>query len=241
MNLVALVAGMTYREAAAALECVQVAQIAPDGARKPRGGMKYPSGLRGLYGLYSEYLRGRGLDSDVVGSLWGAMSGGSIGRLAWRIWIPIRNAAGVDVSWTARAIGGREPRYISASPEEEAVDHKSLLYGEDLAGHAIVVVEGPLDAWRIGPGAVATLGLQVTPEQVSRIGGHPVRAICFDRERAALRRADKLASLLAQSPGDTYVVELETGDDPADADDEEVDEIRRKFLDQCLTGRGGML
>lgn len=193
-------------------------------------GVKYPFGVEPLRRPHRLYLKERGFDPDVVSLLWGVQCIGPAGRLAWRLWIPIYSEGKV-VSWTTRALNDLGRRYLSAAPNEEAVDHKTLLYGEDLAGHAVVVVEGPFDAWRIGPGAVATLGLQVTPAQAERIGRHPLRAICFDREPAALRRADKLATLLSRTPGETYFIELETGDDPANADDDEVEEIRRRFLD----------
>lgn len=192
-------------------------------------GVKYPYGLQPLLAPHRRYLVGRGFDPDVISLLWGVQSIGPVGRLSWRLWIPI-HSEGKVVSWTTRAIGERDARYVSAAPDEESVHHKTLLYGEDLAAHAVVVVEGPFDAWRIGPGAVAMLGLKITPEQVSRIGKHPLRAICCDRELSALRRAERLACSLSQYPGETYVVELETGKDPADADQYEVDQIREQFL-----------
>jgi DNA primase len=157
------------------------------------------------------------------------MATGPLGQLAWRLWIPI-TLAGVVVSWTTRAIGTTEARYVSAAPDQEAVNHKTLLYGEDKTGSAIVVVEGPLDVWAIGPGAVAIMGLQTTAEQVERIGRHPLRTICCDNEPAALHRAKRLAKVLRQYPGETYVVELETGKDPAEAERGEIEDIRRKFL-----------
>jgi DNA primase len=137
---------------------------------------------------------------------------------------------GETVSWTTRAVGTDPRRYISAAPEQEKVNHKTLLYGEELAGHAIVVVEGPIDAWAIGPGAVAIMGLHTTPEQIHRIGSHPLRAICCDNEMAALHRAERMACVLQQFPGETYIVQLETGKDPAEAEQGEIDEIRQRFL-----------
>jgi DNA primase len=137
---------------------------------------------------------------------------------------------GETVSWTTRAVGTDPRRYISASPEQEKVNHKTLLYGEELAGHAIVVVEGPIDAWAVGPGAVAIMGLQTTPKQIERIGGHPLRAICCDNEFHALARAKKMERMLQHYPGVTYIVQLETGKDPAEAEQGEIDEIRQRFL-----------
>ncbi len=194
-----------------------------------RHGVRTPAGLGPLTAPYRRYLRDRGFDPGVIQDLWEVQATGPVGHLAWRLWIPIHLDDKL-VSWTTRAIGDKEPRYISASPEQESVNLKTILYGENLAHHAVVVVEGPTDVWAIGPGAVAVLGLQVTPAQVERLGRHPLRAICFDREAAAMRRAERLGMLLDQYPGETHLIELETGSDPADADREEIDEIRYRFL-----------
>jgi DNA primase len=189
--------------------------------------VKPPPGLQALRRPHRDYLRGRGLDPDIIESLWGVRATGPVGRLAWRLWIPIE-LDGQIVSWTTRAIGDKQPRYVSAGPGEESIDHKTLLYGEDRAGHSIVVVEGPADVWAIGPGAVAVLGLTTTPQQIERIGSHPVRAVCFDA--GAERRASRLAAWLRQYPGETATIRLESGDDPAEADSEEIEELRRRFL-----------
>lgn len=197
--------------------------------RRRAGRVKIPPGLKSaLEGPFRGYLAGRGFDPEGVVSLWGVKAlSGDAGRLAWRLWIPVR-VAGEVVSWTTRAIGKRVPKYLSAGPDEEKLGHKTLLYGADLApGPAVIVVEGPLDAWAVGPGAVATFGLSVTREQVAAIGKHPLRVICFDAEPEAQVRARLLARELESLPGSTRVVELETGKDPAEADRAELDELRR--------------
>ncbi len=216
-----------------ARDCVNLLLVTPDRAvchPIAVGVVQVPTDLLPLSGPYERYLRMRGFDSNEIISTWGIQATGPVGRLAWRLWIPIR-LAGETVSWTTRAIGDDHYRYISASPEQEKINHKTLLYGEDLAGSAVIVVEGPLDAWAIGPGAVAIMGLLTTPEQIERIGRHPLRAICCDNEPAALRRAEQMADMLQQYPGETHIVELETGADPAEANADEIAELRRRFLD----------
>ena len=107
---------------------------------------------------------------------------------------------------------------------------KSLLYGEDHVRGAIIVCEGPTDVWRLGPGAVAVMGLIVTQEQIERLSRYPVRVVCFDREPEAKRRMNRLVDTLRQFSGETYAVELETGNDIASADQGEVDAVREMFL-----------
>ena len=94
---------------------------------------------------------------------------------------------GEVVSWLTRSIGDKGQRYISASEGEESMDHKGLLYGANHCGHACVVVEGPLDAWAIGPGAVALCGTGYSRAQLLRISKFPVRVICLDRGIEAQR------------------------------------------------------
>ena len=207
----------------------------PDGERprreeKPQGRLKLPSGLGPLLPAHRKYLRERGFaDTGALERLWGLQGIGVHHRLPWRIWIPV-TLEGKTVSWTTRAIGDAKARYVSASPEEEAVHHKDLLFGEDFARHGIVVCEGPFDAMRVGPGAVAVLGISITRSQVERMSRYPLRCICFDAEPSARKRAGELADLLEPFPGETVVVTLETGKDAAEASEREIRRLRREFL-----------
>jgi hypothetical protein len=194
-----------------------------------RGRLRLPRGLGPLLPAHRKYLRQRGFeDTGALERLWGLQGIGVSGRLGWRIFIPV-TLDGKTVSWTTRAIGDAAARYISASPEEEIVSHRRLLFGEDHARHAIVIVEGPFDAFRVGPGAVATLGVGFNQFQVERMARYPVRAICYDNEPSARRRARELADLLGVFPGETTVVTLDAKD-AGEASDGEIRRLRRWFL-----------
>lgn len=192
----------------------------------PRGRLKLPKGLEELGEPHRRYLRRRGFDPDRVARTWGLKALGLTGRYAWRIWIPVHQRAAV-VSWTTRAISDEaSPKYLTAPPDCEKLPIKSLLYGDDLASSHAIVVEGPADAWRIGPGAVATLGVNVSNAQIKRISQFAVRAICFDNEPNAQRRAKALAHQLSLMPGVTYTLELDS-DDPGNATEKEIRSVRR--------------
>jgi DNA primase len=135
------------------------------------------------------------------------------------------------VSWTTRSISysDRVTRYVSAALDEEKIFHKELLYGEDFARHAVIVNEGILDAWRIGPGAVATFGSGYSQEQLERIAKYPTRAICFDNEPEAQKRARKLSNDLSALPGETYNVLLDKKD-AADESKENIKRLRQEIL-----------
>jgi len=192
--------------------------------------VEMPLGVGTLRGPHIAYLKDRGFDPKELVKLWNLRGIGPFSNLPWRLFIPIVHE-GWTVSWTTRAIGDSSLRYISARPDQETMALKNILYGADYVRHSVVVCEGPTDAWKIGPGAVATLGTQYTAGQVDWIGKCSVRAICFDREPAAQKRARQLASRLELFPGRTEVIELESGSDVADAEQAEVDQIRDRYLE----------
>ena len=162
--------------------------------------------------------------------VWGVQGIGITARLRWRLFIPIQ-VRGVTVTWTTRAIGETGTRYMSARPDEEVTPIKSILYGVDLVpGDSVVVHEGPTDCWATGPGAVGVFGLNVSPTQVAEIGSYGRRTICFDDGKDAQKRAERLAERVSVLPGETNVIRLESGSDPAEADPEEIAELRKLCL-----------
>lgn len=198
---------------------------------RPAHSGKYtePKGVTGLLTPHKVYLRRRGFDPTDLERLWHIRSIGIAVELSWRIFIPIIRH-GQAVSWTTRTIGkGAHGKYISAKPEQETVPHKHVLYGEDYCRHGIVVCEGPIDVWAVGPGAVATFGIDNLSEQVERISRYPVRAICYDNEKDAQRRAQELANRLSVLPGDTYNIVLDSKD-PGEAQQKEIRRIRKEIL-----------
>lgn len=189
-----------------------------------------PKGVGPLAPAHIAYLRKWGVGTAQA-ALWGIEGIGLASKLPWRLFLPIFHL-GRPASWTTRSLSkSAERRYISASPTEEAEPIKSLLYGEDMARNAVVVVEGPMDAVKVGPGAVALFGLNVTDSQVLKIAGFPVRAICMDNDEKAQAVGRQLAKQLAGFPGETAVVQLESGTDPGSADQEEIAELRQRFLE----------
>jgi hypothetical protein len=192
------------------------------------GRLVVPEGVGGLAGVHRQYLQQRGFVPEQVCQLWGVQGIGLAPRLQWRLYIPI-HYNGRPVSWTTRSLTNRS-RYLSASPDEEAMPHRELLYGADYCRGAVVVCEGPLDVWAIGPGAVATCGLAYTHMQVQQLARYPVRAVCFDNDPAAQQRAQGLADTLALFPGRTENIVLETGEDAASAHSREIQQIRERYL-----------
>jgi hypothetical protein len=181
------------------------------------GRLCLPKGVGPLEKAHLRYLRGRfekrqDFDLDETVRLWGLQGLGMAGKPRWSIFLPI-TLDGQVVSWTTRTISETaEKRYHSAAPNQEAVRHKSLLFGADLAAGAVAIVEGPFDAISGGPGCVATMGTGYTRRQLLRAAAFPKRAVCFDSSETAQRRGRQLAADLEGFPGETLVIELEAAD-----------------------------
>lgn len=186
--------------------------------------LKLPVGLGELLPAHRSYLKGRGFDPGEIQEVWGIKGLGILGRLPWRIFIPVVQQ-GRTITWTTRAIGSSSPRYISASAEQSPTNIKECVYGLDYCQHSIVIVEGPLDAWAIGPGAGALFGIAFTPAQVRKLADIPYRYICFDSTPDAQQQARELAGQLSVFPGETHNVVLQAKD-PAEAGAEELNELR---------------
>jgi len=203
--------------------------IRPERQEKERviGQLKLPKNIGPLQTPHIQYLQSRGYVPKELEMMWGIKGIGVAANLAWRVFIPIHHF-GEIVSWTTRSIskGPDTTRYLSASPQEEAVSHKTLLYGEDYARHSIIVVEGPFDVWRIGPGAVATLGTGYKQSQLAKMIRYPVRAVCFDNERAAQQRAYNLVEQLSAFPGQTSNIVLDSKD-AGEATEQEIRKLRK--------------
>lgn len=194
-----------------------------------RGTLKLPRGRVPLLPQHRRYLEKRGFDPDEIVQLWGVEGIGVDTRYGWRLFIPAHLDDEV-VSWTTRSIcDTNSARYKSAPHEMESVSLKQILYGEQYCRHAIIVNEGPLDAWAIGPGAVATCGVSFTREQVYRMTRYTVRVIVFDKENQAQKRAKTLVEQLSIFPGETYNVVL-SGKDASRSPKRELAELRRRFL-----------
>lgn len=196
-----------------------------------RGKLTLPVNLQPLGAKHREYLKKRGFRANDLVTTWQIQA--LVGPpMSHRIFIPIFAKNGEMVSWTSRSIDpDAELRYISAKSNQEIYNHKTLLYGEHLCEDTIVVCEGPVSAWAIGPGAVATCGLGFTRPQLIKMAKYPRRYICFDAEPAAQRRARRLCNSLAPFPGFTKNILLDRKD-PAELSSADRKKLRNLIFNE---------
>jgi len=184
---------------------------------------------------HQQYLASRGLDWQMLAKLYAV---GAIihactkkSKFNQRLFVPVHNATGKPVSWLTRSIlSNVNVPYITASPEEEVVSIKTLLYGMNYVTYydPIIVVEGATDMWRINQtrphSAVATLGKKLTPEQLYLISRFAVRVLCFDGESITQQQAEDYCRQLSVYPGVTHNVCLDAPD-PCTAPQLEIDAL----------------
>ena len=229
LPLVKTLCELTGEKMGAMIELVGGLEGEEPSAARPTGTLRLPASVGPMQAIHKHYLRNRGFDPKELARVWGVQGIGLHPSLAWRLLIPI-HYKGKIVSWTTRAVAEDVPiRYISANPEEEIMPHRSLLFGEDYVRHTAVIVEGPLDAARIGPGAVATFGISWTEEQAVRLLRFPRRVIIFDEERQAQTKARALSEWLTPHKGETIIARLRRKD-PGSLGAAEVVELRQRFL-----------
>ena len=187
-----------------------------------------PRGVEDIRAQHRRYLERRGYDVQKLVNLWGIRGIGVTPPLSWRVFIPIMQH-GRMVSWTTRSIcDDVERRYWTAKESESIVSRNDLLYGEDYCRHGVIICEGPLDVWKVGPSAVASLGTSFSQSQLRRLKKYSRRVIVFDSDDEAQRRALKLWDVL-DSPnanGQTINVVLDSKD-PGSATKREIQKLRK--------------
>lgn len=199
---------------------------------KPINKTELPEGTGPMREQHRNYLLSRGFSPLKIESMWKAQGTSFFGKHSHRLVMPIL-VNGELVSWQTRDITGqaRIP-YLSCPAGQEQVKHKHIVYGMDLTQiDRVVIVEGVFDAWRMGPGAVATFGLGFTDEQVSLLSEFSTRFIVYDNEDQAQEQARKLGHALdLVNPGHTEVVRIEKVKDPGELSAEQAEGIMSELL-----------
>lgn len=207
---------------------VQVRVSSKAGASK----LRMPAGCGPMGTRHMKYLTGRKFDAEMLERVWGLQGTGPIGDYRNRIILPIY-LDGVPVSYQGRDFTGTSKIPYKACPmEQEVIHHKHILYGVDLVpGDTAVLVEGAADAWRLGPGALATFGTGFTLPQLNLFCRRFKRAfILFDPEEAAQQRADMAGALLAARRIPTEILCLTGEGDPGDLKQDDANHLMRGLL-----------
>lgn len=195
-------------------------RLQPEIAREK---VRIPRFLGDLGRPHRKYLKSRGFNPKTLATVWGLRAFDQRG--GWRLFVPFHRH-GEIIGYATRGIG-KKGRWLSATT---GATKGEVLYGEDYVRDTAIVVEGPADAWAIGPGAVALLGLNCTVFQINRLLRYRRIVLCLDNEPRAQRKSRELMNQLISLGSDVLSIVLESGDDPGSADRDEIAELRKGFL-----------
>lgn len=160
---------------------------------------------RALMPHHRAYLMKRGLDPDYLVEKYGILGTSPFDKFEGlnygnRIIIPIYDLEGNLVSFQGRDVTEAEgvERYKVCPVKKALMHYKDTVYAGHLAtGRRVVVVEGVVDAWKLGPGAVATFGTGCKKAQIMCLTNWPEVIFFFDPEPEAQAKARAYAEELA--------------------------------------------
>lgn len=182
--------------------------------------------------IHYEYLKKRRYDLDKMQKKYDLKFTGMTAESGWkmRIILPIKMQNVIQTYTSVDVTGKAEFKYRSAGPEKSFLPAKSTLYGVDWIKSSTIIVEGPFDQWRLGDGAIATLGVQITAGQLLILSKLACENyyVLFDGETQAILRAHKLAEQLNLLGKNVEILELNSGD-PDDFTDEWVANLKKEL------------
>lgn len=180
----------------------------------------YPADCtKNFWPRHREFLEERRYDPDTVIKKYDLYATGPVGDFSHRIIIPIFFNKKI-ISFVGRDVTGlQEIRYKNAPDLYGTKPTKDCLYGLDnIHGGKAIIVEGVLDAWRLGDGAVATFGTKYTDKQVRLLKGLNQVFLCFDHD--AIRLSKEFAWKLSTLVKKITVVDISLKDPDTMSDDE---------------------
>ncbi|MGD8707117.1 MAG: hypothetical protein PVI88_00355 [Nitrosopumilaceae archaeon] len=161
--------------------------------------LKLPAETIPLQKPHKDYLIKRNLNPEQLVIEWNIKGTDIIGPYSYRILAPIEYKKRI-VSYQARDITGKSSlRYKACKIDNEIIQHKHIVYGIDkIKNKTGILVEGLIDVWKIGPGAVCTFGTAFTIQQVRFIIKHFDRIfILYDQGQKAQKKAKELSYQLS--------------------------------------------
>jgi hypothetical protein len=151
----------------------------------------------------AQYLRQRNFDPGELWAAWQVqhceLSMTAKPNPSQRLIIPVYTADRLLAGWQARYVGDcpdEIPKYLSC----KGMRKSQLLYGlpESLNDSGpVVIVEGPTDVWRLGQGAIALFGKDMSLHQQQLLDRHlPGRPVVVMLDRDAQEKAVELQQIL---------------------------------------------
>jgi len=195
-----------------------------------------PGGCGPLNKMQRKYLLKRNFNPEKLEKKWKIVGSSSIGEFKFRIIIPIY-FKGFLVSYQGRDVTEKSPiKYKACKDADNARNIKECLYGLDnVPSSSVVVCEGVTDVWRLGPGAVATFGIDFKTAQVELLKKFKRVFVLFDDDPQAVRKAEDLAYQLDSLTKDVHVELIEIPEqDPADMKQKNADALMKDLMGEKI-------
>lgn len=188
--------------------------------------------------IHKEYLQSRGFSPKFLQSVFDISYTGQISKyksqkrvvdFKYRIIIPVF-INGVLVNFTARDVTGKaEEKYKNCPTDDTLITTKDAIYGYDAVIDGVgVIVEGPTDVWRVGPGGLGLFGIKYTKHQLNLLYQKKLKkaVVFFDNEPMAQKIAKKLAKEIGSFiPDVSILVPDDEITDPGEMTKEQVKEL----------------
>jgi len=176
--------------------------------------------------IYSNYLLKRNYDPEFIKSYYGISAGGPSGPFAFRIVIPVIMDNKI-VNYVARDVTEKQtPKYKNLPNDKAVVNIKNCLYNIDSVNDTAIITEGVFDVWRIGRGAIATMGKEFTSSQIKIIHEKKIKRafVMFDSD--AEKHSEKIADILSSFVPKVEIIYLDKKD-PGELTEKEVKDLRK--------------
>jgi len=184
--------------------------------------------------IHIEYLEGRGfIRPRGFIKKYKLLSCYTTGRYKFRIIIPIFLNRQI-VSFTSKDVTDQqEPPYLNASLQESLISPKWIIYNYDtiIQGADAILVEGPIDVWKLGDGAISILGVEHHEQQILYLMKKEINTlfILFDNDPPGRKAARSLGRIMAPVVRDVELIFLKDINDPGALTLSEAELLKRKL------------
>jgi len=183
--------------------------------------------------IHKRYIKKRGLVLQELIDKYDIRFGHTIGRYRFCLIAPLRTRG--TKRWmtfvAADVTRKRIAKYMDHDRDKSVLSTMDLVYNlENLRGNTAVAVEGLVDCWKVGDGAIATMGTRFTRRQLKLMVDSGIKRLftLYDSGGEALERAKALARMAAPLMEYTEILELDEGD-PGDMSQQDVFHLKKEI------------
>jgi DNA primase len=181
-----------------------------------------------------KYLEKRGFDPDYLVNRYQIRGSDLTGDWRYRVIIPIIYHGRI-VSFQGRDVTNKQfLRYRTLEKEKSIVNPKSIFYGWDnvQGRETIAIVEGITDCWKMGGGFVASLGKNITPQQIKLLVNGGFKRVfwlidCNDERSKEF--AEKAAKDVTIFGIEGIICDMTNDKDPGELTEQEVKDVRKEI------------